>query len=343
LASVSIVIPTNRPAAQLRPCLNAIAGLRFDASHVDVDVDVDVEVVVVFNGVAQVDTLVPEDWPFRLITDSLAECNICAAKNRAFDQASGQWIILINDDTYVEPGFVAAHLAAHRGLNRPGMVLGRSVWKTYEDQTVFDRMIAATSMIFFYDRLTPHRWHNFRHAWNLNLSFHRRYTEDVRFDERLKPVNFDDVEWAYRMEELYGLKVWYAPEAVSQHDHRYTLDGYLHREFHLGRMAALLWRCNADCFRAIYGTDLDAAYLEYCRRYVEIEGRSEAELRSRFDGMVSRSMTAWVPPGASREEALALLYDVHVPLKRLAFRRGLLSAVREARPVVRLERVLAGT
>ncbi len=331
MAIVSIVIPTNRPAAQLVPCLNAIAGLDFDLNEI--------EVVAVFNGVADDRDSPGGEWPFRLVTDSLPEANICAAKNRAFDYATGAWIILINDDTFVEPGFVAAHLAAHRRLERPGMVLGRSVWKTYDDETVFDRMIAGTSMIFFYDRLAAGGWHNFRHAWNLNLSFHRRYMQEVRFDERLKPVNFDDVEWAYRMEEIHGLKVWYEPGAVSLHDHRYTLDGYLHREYHLGQMAALLWRCNPDCFRAIYGADLDAPYLEYCRRYVEIEGRGEGELRARLGRIVSAPASELTVGGLWRGELLALLYDAHLPLKRLAFRRGLLSAVREARPAVPFERV----
>lgn len=331
MATVSLVIPTNRPAACLTPCLNAIAGLDFALDEV--------EVVVVFNGVADGAAPPGGPWPFRLVTDNLPEANICAAKNRALDHAAGQWIILINDDTFVEPSFVAAHLAAHRGLDRPGMVLGRSVWKTYDDETVFDRMIAGTSMIFFYDRLVPHRWYNFRHAWNLNLSLHRRYADAIRFDERLRPVNFDDVEWAYRMEEVCGLKVWYAPEAVSLHDHRYTLDGYLHREYHLGQMAALLWRCNPDCFRAIYGADLDAPYLEYCRRYVEIEGRGEGELRARLGRIVSGPASELTVGGLWRQELLSLLYDAHLPLKRLAFRRGLLSAVREARPAVAFERV----
>lgn len=336
MPSVSIVIPTNRPPARLAACLEAIARLRFDLSEV--------EVLAVSNGAPVPAEPAIGRWPFRLVTDNLDEANISAAKNRAFDRASGEWIVLINDDTLAEPDFLTAHLAAHQQLDQPGIVLGRSVWKIHDAETLFDRMIARTSMIFFYDRLIPHQWYNFRHAWNLNVSIHRRYVDAVRFDERLKPVNaFEDLEWAYRLEQLHGVRVWYAPEALSIHDHRYTFDGYLQREGHLGRMAALLWRCHPDCFHAIYNARLDDAYLDYCRKYVEIEGRFEADVWARLSEIVGRRVSEPVAGDATQDELIQLLYDAHVPLKRLAFRRGLLAAINEARPSARAERVLAAT
>lgn len=319
MPQVSIIIPTNRSPEVLEPCLRSIAGQRFDPREI--------EVCVVFNGMGATPRWGAGAWPFRLVTGSVDEANIGAAKNLALERASGEWILLINDDVRLRPDFVTAHVATHRGLHKPAMVLGLAKWQRYPDETVFDRLIQTTSMIFFYDRLKPYHWYNFRHAWNLNLSVARRYCESVRFDPELKPVNFDDLEWAFRMEREHGLRVWFEPAAVALHDHRYTLDGYLARETHLGRMAVRLWQCNPDCFRGIYNSGLDDAFVEYCRQYVAREGARETEQRASFRRVVERPTAELAPTRGLQGELLRVLYDAHLPLKRLAFRRGVLNAV----------------
>src|SRR5690606_37985358 len=117
-----------------------------------------------------------------------------------------------------------------------------------------------------------------------------------------------------------GLPVWFRPEAVAPHDHRYTPESYLEREFRLGYSALGLFAASPECALAIFGADLtDAAELEYARRYVEHESRREAEMLDAFKALASRPADAW--PG---DDWLALAYAQHLPLKRLAFRRGLL-------------------
>ncbi len=323
MPTASFIIPTNRSRDVLEPCLRAIAGQRFDPN--------DIEVLLVFNGVDEIPRWDDDAWPFRLLTDRIDEANICAAKNIALDRARGEWAFFINDDVVIDPDFIAAHLAAHERLDRPAMVLGKAEWQPYPDETLFDRMIRTTSMIFFYDQMQPHQWYGFRHAWNLNLSLRRRYLESLRFDERLKPVNFDDIELAFRLEREFGLGVWYEPAAVCVHDHRYTLGGYLEREARLGRVSALLWQYAPDCYRAVYGTDLDEAYLDYCRRFVESEGRFEAERTEQFRTLVSRRPEDVAASAGVLEEMIPVLYDAHLPLKRLAFRRGLLEEIGSAR------------
>ncbi|MBN1345218.1 MAG: glycosyltransferase [Phycisphaerae bacterium] len=315
----SFIIPTNRSREVIEPCLRAIARQQCDVGEL--------EVLVVFNGVDEIPTWEPGTWPFELVVDRIDKANICAAKNVALDRARGEWVFFINDDVVIEPDFVTAHLAAHERLDRPAMVLGKMIWRTYPDETLFDRMVQTTSMVFFYDRMTPREWYGFRHAWNLNLSLRRRYLKTLRFEDRLEPVNFDDLELAFRLERQFDLGVWYEPEAVCVHDHRYTLEGYLRREALLGRVSTLLWRYDPDCYRAIYGADLDEAYIEYCRRFLKTEGRFEDERIARLQALVSRPSREVATSDATLAELVQALYDGHVPLKRLAFRRGLLDAV----------------
>jgi len=315
------VIPSSRPAAALTGCLDSLARQDFEVREI--------EVVVVFNGLPRPPVLNPAGLPFCLRTDFIEEANICAAKNRALELAAGEWIILLNDDGRLLPGFVGAHLRAHRDLGTPALVLGSSPFATYPDQTLFDRLIAETSMVFFYDRMRPHAWYNFRHAWNLNLSFRRIDAAGFRFDERLAPVNFDDLEWAFRLERQRGLRVWYEPAARLIHDHRYTLETYLRREMHLGRMAARLWECNPACFQAIYGTDLERL-LARARQFVIGNARQARELQLALAPLLARRAEEFAGSPAAQRELLQALYAAHRPLKRLMFYRGLLRAARQA-------------
>lgn len=329
MPSVSIIIPTNRSRDVLEPCLCSIAQQSFDLCEV--------EVVVVFNGGVAAPRRDATAWPFRLITEHIERAHIGAAKNVALERAAGEWVILLNDDVFLDPDFIQAHLAAHRRLGRPAMVLGRSAWRQCENDTVFDRMIQTTSMIFFYDKMKAHTWYNFRHAWNLNLSLPRRCLATLRFDERLGPFFYEDLELAYRLEQELGLRVWYAPQALLLHNHRYTLDQYLQREYAMGQVAPALWRANPACFRATYGADLDETYAEYCRRFVADEGRREGELRSRLAGVVTRRPDEIAAGVELQDELVQLLYQAHLPLKRLAFRRGVLSALEGAAAPATLE------
>ncbi len=321
---VSIIIPTARGREVVEPCLRSIAQQDYDPSLI--------EVLPVYNGPVDPPDWSAADFPFRLVVSRLESANIAAAKNVALAQARGDWLILLNDDVRPEPEFVRAHLRAHATVERPSMVLGRSDWRRYPDQTVFDELIQNTSMIFFYDRTQPHQFHGFRHAWNLNLSLARRDLDGARFDERLGPFFFEDVELAWRLETRAGLRVWYAPEAGALHDHRYDAAGYFERERRLGAAALRLWRCNPECFRAVYHGDnpdrLAAYYDEYLRR----ESSGLAERLVHFQTLAGASAASLPTNPQLRRDWLCVLYDAHLPLKRAEFRRGFCEAHRRVAP-----------
>lgn len=317
MSDVSIIIPTNRGRDVLDRCLAAIAAQSFDARRI--------EVFVIFNGAPPVGW--PADaWPFRLVVEHLPEPNIAAAKNVALGRARGDWIVLLNDDVIVEPGFIDAHLASHRRLGRLALVLGESAWPRYPDATLFDEMIARTPMVFFYPRMQPRQWYDFRHAWNLNLSLRREHLAGQRFDERLGPFFYEDVELAYRLERGAGLRVWYEPDARLTHEHRYTLDGYLARETEMGRAALRLARANPACFAALYGSPLDGRYVGFCERYVRAEARYEGDHIANLRAVVEQRRIALASDDASVARWLEVLYQAHLPLKRIAFRRALTEA-----------------
>jgi hypothetical protein len=176
-------------------------------------------------------------------------------------------------------------------------------------------------MIFFYAELVDGREYNFRYAWNLNLSVHRRLIDrlDGPFCAALRPVFFDDVEFAQR---LIGdaESVRYHPAALAPHRHRYDFRGYFEREALLGVMAAALREINPACFEAIFPAPLDALVAQ-ARAALRIDVPDGHKLLSAFSTAADAPWT-----GNEPESYCASLYALHLPLKRRAFRCGLIAA-----------------
>ncbi|XOV76745.1 MAG: glycosyltransferase family 2 protein [Phycisphaerales bacterium] len=170
---------------------------------------------------------------------------------------------MINDDILPEPGFVEAHVLAHAEREDAGlgeaMVLGHSPWVVPEDASLFDRLLAQSSMVFFYDRMiTPEgvvlgerdRDWGFRHAWNLNLSVSSALAREVGgFCPAIANCCYEDLEFAWRVNRARegGVPVLFRPEAIAPHDHRYTPEGFLERERRLGYSAFGFAKASPEC------------------------------------------------------------------------------------------------
>lgn len=322
MPSVSIIIPTNRSWEVVAPCLRSIARQSFDAH--------DIEVILACNGASPAAHAQPADWPFQLKICHLPAANIAAAKNAALDQAVGELLLFINDDVRLHADCIQRHREAHRRFGVPALVLGNAHWATTPEDTLFDALVYQTPMIFGFCDLEARRRYDFRSAWNLNLSIPRYVLGTRRFDERLGPFFYEDLELAFRLQQSPGACVWYEPGASCNHEHRYAPESYWRREAALAPAAVRLWNTNPDCFRAIFKTELDDNYLNYCRNYVTHECSRESELRELLDESARRPL-AWL---GLRSEAVPklvrMMYHAHLPLKRLVFRRALLECVEES-------------
>lgn len=329
----SVIIPTRDRPERLAACLAGLARQEAVSSRI--------EVLVVPDGydpaAAAVVQAAQRDLPVRLLpTDRLGPAH---AKNLGLAEARGELILLLNDDVIPEPGLLSAHARAHQS-GAPALVLGWSPWIVEQPDRLFDRLIRETSMVFFYDRMISpqgrpvaqpgHDW-GFRHAWTLNLSFRREHALRIGgFRPCLANCCYEDVEFGFRFTEEFQAPVLFEPAAVAHHHHRYEPAGYLQREFRLGYSAHGLAVAAPRCARAIFGSDLlRPANLDYCREYAANEARSEQAQNAAFAHLAS--IPASAIDGPHRDELLALLYTQHLPLKRLAFRRGLLAALENQR------------
>lgn len=333
--AASVLIPTRGRARLLERCLGALARQEGAGSF---------EVLVGLDGPdAESESLVRGReggaWGVRCIP--CARGGLMAVRERLVAEARGRLMISINDD--VEPcvGFIAAHVNGHAEAERrnggPAVIVGDSPWKVPGDDTLFDRLVRETSMIFFYDRMRgePDPWRDwgFRHCWGLNFSAPLALVREVGgFRGFAFAYGYEDIELGYRLAERFGAPVLFRPAARAEHDHRYGPADVLAREFQLGRAAWLFAGASPEFARAVFGREIRSeGELAYSEAYVHREERLAARLRGSFLKLAElpATMIGGSAPGAPGEaELLNLLYQQHLALKRWMWRAGLLDAAR---------------
>lgn len=330
---VSVVIPTRGRPGKLGACVASLARQSLPVDRYEVLVGLDgpdpasVEAATrVWDG--------PDD---RLTIDVSAHSGPSAVRNRLLARAKGRTILFLNDDVVPSGTLVEVHAheqdEAHR-RGRPALVVGSSPWKRFSNERLFDRLIRETSMVFFYDRMDtpeglsqPMKDWGFRHAWSLNLSGPLDMILSAGgFTVFPQPFyGYEDIELAYRMAQKHAAPVFYRPAARVEHDHRMDPCEYLGREYTLGYESLTFARMRPACSLALFGRDITGREeAEYCRMHVERERTTMVRLKASLEQM--GLMSPDILSGESGATLRRLLYEHHLPLKRWAWRAGLLDA-----------------
>ncbi|MFO7544465.1 MAG: glycosyltransferase [Trueperaceae bacterium] len=151
----------------------------------------------------------PDTWqavqearpPYRLTTFAMTPRRAAAAaRNACAGRARGQLLYLSDDDAVLEPDTLERHVSAHRGLNRPALVVGG-----------IDFVGGAETI-----RKRPERVH-YWNANGVNTSLPRAAFERVGgFPEWLTGYGFEDVVLGYELNRA-GLEAVALPDAVVRH------------------------------------------------------------------------------------------------------------------------------
>lgn len=331
---LSILVPTFARPAKIGECVAALARQSLPHHRYEVIVGLDgpdpasVEAITrVWDG--------PEE---NLVIDVAPHSGPSAVRNRMLARARGESVLFLNDDVVPSGTLAEVHVHEQAEANRrgrPALIVGSAPWKRYTNEVLFDRLVRETSMIFFYDAMDtpeglaqPMKDWGFRHAWSLNLSGPRDLIRVAGgFTVFPQPFyGYEDIELAYRLAERHGTPVLYRPAARVEHDHRMTPAEYLRREYTIGHEAWTVARMRPQCAMAIFGRDISThEEAEYCRQYVARERSMVARLKATFE------QAAFLPPDLFSGESGVLLrrafYEQHLPLKRWAWRAGLLDAI----------------
>lgn len=139
------------------------------------------------------------------------------ARNSGIGAATGDLVVLLDDDMEASPGFLEAHLRAHEGP-RERAVVGAAPIVVPQDAPSFVRY-AAEGFRSRLERLgRPGYRPGFRDAYSGNFSCRRDVLQAVgTFDETFTMYGHEDYELALRL-EADGVTLAYSAEAVA-HQH----------------------------------------------------------------------------------------------------------------------------
>lgn len=335
---LSVQLPSRGRAETLARCIRALAGQTLE--------DDEFEVIVGLDGDDErAATLARQAWAgrpaqnLRILTfPRQGHLPIRAAMVGLTD---APLLVFLNDDVIAEPGLLSAHLAAHQEAAgrypRGIMVAGATPWTIPDRDTLFDRLVRETALVFFYDEMEraarqdpgSARWRDwgFRHFWTLNASAPRRAVEGVGGFRALPDTyGHEDIELAFRLQERLAMPVLYRPEARGRHDHRYTPADVMRREVNLGAASWRFARASPAFGVTLFGRDITSEQeIAYSRAFVERERAGVDRLASDFQSL------AGLDAGAASPELLGVLSRQFLLPKRYLWRRGLLQAMEQER------------
>lgn len=221
---LSILIPTfNRPA-KLAACLSALSQQTLTDEY---------EVLVGIDGPdTESEPASRHAWNIaadRLQIFHLAKQGQASIRNQLLKHARGRTLVFLNDDMIPEHGFLEAHLRHQReqeAKGRPALIVGDSPWKFGDHDTLFDKLIRDTSMVFFYNVMRAAIAPNVKPGSNTSPERERRVGEQVRPghpDPSLSlraRTDYPDKDWGFRHAWLLNLS---APAALVREAGGFTI------------------------------------------------------------------------------------------------------------------------
>ncbi len=303
---LSVIVPTRGRSKKLMNLFGAL-----DQQCVTTRTPFEVFVVVDGEG-----DLPGGDYPFAFEIIRTMHVGAGAARNLGIECARGDAILLLNDDVIPSDGFIDAHVDALEAGHRA--VLGDSAWVEPESPTAFDGFIAHSPAIFDQRGLVDGQRYDFRYGWTLNLSIRREVIDGLAqvFDPAICPIYFEDIEFVYR---CFGRdsEIVFCADARAVHDHRVSMREYFVREVLLGMMSVVLYEANPACYRELFERD-PHVHGQVTREVLRLDVRDHRRALDRFVRLGTESVRMDDPVGQAM-----MLYDLHLPIKRRAFRVGL--------------------
>ena len=210
--AISVIVPTFNRKAKLARCLQALAAQTIGADEF--------EVIVVDDGSTD-DTqefLRKQQWPFRLFHFQQKNQGAGAARKFGVEQARGEYLLLMNDDTISEPELLQEHLQLQRQHHDSCFaVLGTFEYERPARRRALTHFLSTDPFMFPQKNMHPEWYYGHTHFITCNLS--------IRRDAVLACGSFDpafrlgeDTELGLRMASG-GCKVVYHPRARAWHDH----------------------------------------------------------------------------------------------------------------------------
>jgi GT2 family glycosyltransferase len=285
MSVVSIVIPTQSRFDLLDACLASLreARARLDQTS---------ELIVVNDGNTESPTEVvnAHDAQARVI-DLPESIGFSGAVSEGIEAAKGDWILVLNDDTTLDPMSLSELLHTARGRERIGTVTPLLRFAG-EPGTINSAGLAIDDLGIAQDRLlgapVEESEREVTEVFGGSAAaalYSREMLEQIGGFDRTFYAHLEDADVAWRARML-GWSCLYVPSAVIDHHHSATLAHFSDHKYYLGgRNRVRLLAKNADSAllrrRAIWMIAYDLAYIAF----VAVTQRSLTPLRGRVAGL----------------------------------------------------------
>jgi hypothetical protein len=321
---VAVIIPY-RPQATHETLLWTLEGL----AQQELDAGDSLEILVGLDGGAE-SRDVPQFTNCRHVValHLLPRMAAAAVRNELVRRASRtpDLLIFVNADTRPAPDLVFQHARTMTGLPARSLILGAAPWERFLPR-VLDTLIDQTPMVFSYCHLHAQEWYSFRAAYSLNLSVrHEDFREAGGFPEPLRPYGYEDLAFGCRVLGPERKGLLFQPAARVLHRHPMTFEQYLDREELLGMMTPVLAKNCPQAFAVLMaGRSVEKIAADFRQKLagdLALYRRIYQRLRHDF-AQPAESLGE----GETRRCAIDALYQLHIPVRLLAFRLGFLRGL----------------
>jgi GT2 family glycosyltransferase len=280
----SVIVLNYNGRRWLDACLGAVAAQREAPPF---------ETLLVDNGSSDSSAaFVRQRWPSVRVIETGRNAGFAAGNNAGAREASGDWLVFLNNDTAPEPGWLAC--LCEEARSHPGYDLVTSRIVFLDDSSIADSCgdgyYRAGGAFKHGHGASADAWATSREvfgACGAAFMIRRALFEALGgFDARFF-MNFEDVDLSYRA-RLAGSRVWYAASAVVRHAGSGSLGAVSPAAVYYGQRnlewawlkntpAPLLWRTAAS--HAVYSL---AGLVHYVR-----SGRGGAAIRGKLAALAA--------------------------------------------------------
>jgi len=240
---LSVIVPTHNRAEILITCIEKLIAqkkVKFEVIIVD-DGSTDNTESVVRDIIRQNDNLA-------YIKQSASHQGV--ARNRGVELATGDIIIFIGDDIFVEPGFLKMHHDRH--VDYPDenvVVLGHTTWDPKLEINEYMRFLESSGWQFGYKFLNPGmlgKAEPYKFFYTSNISLKKSFFEQEKFNEDFKCYGWEDVELGYRLWRNHDMQIYYEPKAKAYHHHLLQPSDLPKKMRNIGKSAVHFQRLQPD-------------------------------------------------------------------------------------------------